>query len=159
GLTIDMEAFEACMEQQRERARGADAFANDYSDRLAIDATSEFTGYDGVVLREAQILGLYQDGNAVDSLAVGDEGLVVLDQTPFYAESGGQIGDTGVLVANGAEFTVKDTRKRQDAIVHVGKVTQGSLNVGQCLSPQVDEYRRLSIMQHHSATHLMHAAL
>ena len=158
-LTIDMEGFEACMEQQRERARGADAFANDYSDRLAIDVASEFTGYDGIALPEAQILGLYKDGDAVESLATGDEGLVVLDQTPFYAESGGQIGDTGVLVTNGVEFTVQDTRKRQDAIVHVGKVSQGSLSVGQRLSPQVDEVRRLSIMQHHSATHLMHAAL
>lgn len=159
GLTIDMDEFEICMEQQRERARGADAFANDYSDRLVIDATSEFTGYEGTVLPEAKILGLYKDGEPVDTLQVGESGLVVLDQTPFYAESGGQIGDTGILVAAGVEFAVEDTRKRQEAIVHVGKVVEGSLTIGQDLSPQVDEARRLSIMQHHSATHLMHAAL
>src|SRR5699024_1645109 len=96
---------------------------------------------------------------AVDSLTVGEDGLVVLDQTPFYAEAGGQTGDTGVLVTNGVEFSVADTRKRQDAIVHVGKVIQGSLSVGQRLSPQVDEARRLGIMQHNSGTDLMHGDL
>src|SRR5699024_5269783 len=122
GLEVDMAGFDKAMEQQRERARGADAFAADYSDRLAIDSESEFTGYEGVVLPSANIVGLYKDGTAVQQLAVGEEGLVVLDRTPFYAEAGGQTGDTGQLVANDAVFAVADTRQRQAAIVHMGKV-------------------------------------
>src|SRR5699024_7398491 len=159
GLEVDMAGFDKAMEQQRERARGADAFAADYSDRLAIDSESEFTGYEGVVLPSANIVGLYKDGTAVQQLAVGEEGLVVLDRTPFYAEAGGQTGDTGQLVANDAVFAVADTRQRQAAIVHMGKVEQGTLAVGGEISPQVDAIRRRGIMRHHSATHLMHAAL
>lgn len=159
GLTIDMEGFEACMEEQRERARGADAFASDYSDRLAIDVASDFTGYEGVSLPQATVVGLYRDGEAVERLAEGEEGLVVLDKTPFYAEAGGQVGDTGLLSAENAAFRVTDTRSRQEAIVHIGVVERGELTLGQTLSPQVDEARRRTIMQHHSATHLMHAAL
>lgn len=159
NLEVDMDGFEQAMEQQRERARGADAFAADYSDRLAIEGDSEFTGYDGVSLPMANIVGLYKDGAAVQELVAGEEGLVVLDRTPFYAEAGGQTGDMGQLVANDATFAVADTRQRQAAIVHMGKVEQGTLTVGGEISPQVDAARRRSIMRHHSATHLMHAAL
>lgn len=159
NLEVDMDGFEQAMEQQRERARGADAFAADYSDRLAIEGDSEFTGYDGVSLPMANIVGLYKDGAAVQELVADEEGLVVLDRTPFYAEAGGQTGDMGQLVANDATFAVADTRQRQAAIVHMGKVEQGTLTVGGEISPQVDAARRRSIMRHHSATHLMHAAL
>ncbi|HLR16731.1 MAG TPA: alanine--tRNA ligase [Alcanivoracaceae bacterium] len=159
ALEVDMEGFEKAMEQQRERARGADAFAADYSDRLAIDASSEFTGYEGTSLPEATVVALYKDGETVQKLAAGEEGLVVLNRTPFYAEAGGQSSDTGLLVANDATFEVTDTRQRQAAIVHMGKVANGELEVGQGLSPQVNKQRRRGIMRHHSATHLMHAAL
>ncbi|MEY1661619.1 alanine--tRNA ligase [Isoalcanivorax beigongshangi] len=158
GLTVDMDGFETAMAAQRERARGADAFANDYSDRLNIDAATDFSGYQ-LLDDQGEIVALYRDGEAVDSLAVGEDGLVVLNRTPFYAESGGQVGDTGVLLSNAGRFEVSDTRKRQQAHVHHGRVSEGTLRVGERVGAAVDTARRNAIMRHHSATHLMHAAL
>ncbi|EKF73033.1 alanyl-tRNA synthetase [Alcanivorax hongdengensis A-11-3] len=157
-LSVDMEGFEKAMEAQRERARGAGSFANDYSDRLNIDAVTDFSGYEKLSDEDA-IVGLYRDGEAVDSLDAGEEGMVVLARTPFYAESGGQVGDSGFLVLGDNRFAVSDTKKRQAAHVHLGKVESGSLKVGDKVAAYVDVERRRAIMRNHSATHLMHAAL
>ncbi len=158
GLTLDMEGFEACMAQQRTRSRGADAFASNYNDRLQVDAVSDFSGYDRLA-DMSEVVALYRNGEAVPSLAAGEDGMVVLSNTPFYAESGGQVGDTGVLTNDGTRFVVADTRKRQQAHLHIGVLEQGSLKVGDRLAAHVDEQRRRAIMRNHSATHLMHAAL
>jgi len=158
GLTLDMEGFEACMAQQRTRSRGADAFANNYNDRLQVDAVSDFSGYERLA-DMSEVVALYRNGEAVQALSAGEDGMAVLSKTPFYAESGGQVGDTGVLTNDGTRFVVADTRKRQQAHLHIGVLEQGSLKVGDRLAAHVDEQRRLAIMRNHSATHLMHAAL
>jgi alanyl-tRNA synthetase len=158
GLTVDMDGFDQEMQAQRERARGAGAFANDYSDRLNIEAVTDFSGYEKHQ-DQAEVEGLYRDGAAVDSLEAGDTGMVLLKRTPFYAESGGQVGDRGVLVAGDARFNVEDTRKRGQAHIHVGTVSSGTLKVGDKVDAYVDVERRRAIMRHHSATHLLHAAL
>jgi alanyl-tRNA synthetase len=158
GLTLDMDGFEACMAQQRTRSRGADAFANNYSDRLQVDAVSDFSGYERLA-DMSEVVALYRNGEAVQSLNAGEDGMVVLSKTPFYAESGGQVGDTGVLTNDGTRFVVADTRKRQQAHLHIGVLEQGSLRAGDRLAAHVDEQRRRAIMRNHSATHLMHAAL
>ncbi|MDX1805163.1 MAG: alanine--tRNA ligase [Alcanivorax sp.] len=157
-LGVDMEGFEKAMDAQRERARGAGSFANDYSDRLNIDAVTDFSGYQKLSDEDA-IVGLYRDGDAVDSLNAGEEGMVVLARTPFYAESGGQVGDSGFLVLGDNRFAVSDTKKRQAAHVHLGKLESGTLKVGDMVAAYVDVERRRAIMRNHSATHLMHAAL
>ena len=157
-LTVDMAGFEKAMQAQRERARGAGSFANDYSDRLNIEAVTDFSGYEKLA-DEDEIVGLFKDGEAVDALLAGEEGMVVLASTPFYAESGGQVGDSGFLVQGDNRFAVSDTKKRQAAHVHLGKVESGSLKVGEKASAYVDVDRRRAIMRNHSATHLMHAAL
>ena len=158
GLSIDMDGFEACMAEQRERSRGADAFAADYSDRLQIDASTDFSGYDQLD-DQATVVALYRDGEEVKTLKSGETGMVVLDRTPFYAESGGQVGDIGLLAVGGAQFRVQDTRKRARAFVHIGVVEGGALSAGDKVSANVDSERRKAIMRNHSATHLMHAAL
>lgn len=158
GLTLDMDGFEACMAQQRSRSRGADAFANNYNDRLQVDAVSDFSGYERLA-DMSEVVALYRNGESVPSLSAGEDGMVVLSKTPFYAESGGQVGDTGVLTNDGTRFVVADTRKRQQAHLHIGVLEQGSLKVGDRLAAHVDEQRRRAIMRNHSATHLMHAAL
>ena len=158
GLSLDMDGFEACMAAQRERSRGADAFAADYSDRLQIDASSEFSGYE-LLEDQAKVVALYRNGEAVKQLADGETGMVVLDRTPFYAESGGQVGDLGVLQVGNTLFKVDDTRKRNQAHVHMGVVEGGALQAGDTVKAHVDSARRRAIMRNHSATHLMHAAL
>ena len=158
GLSIDMDGFEACMAEQRERSRGADAFAADYSDRLQIDACTDFSGYEQLD-DQATVVALYRDGEEVKTLQSGETGMVVLDRTPFYAESGGQVGDIGLLAVGGVQFRVQDTRKRARAFVHIGVVEGGALNAGDRVSANVDSERRKAIMRNHSATHLMHAAL
>ncbi|HEX5678534.1 MAG TPA: alanine--tRNA ligase, partial [Alcanivorax sp.] len=160
GLSVDMDGFDQAMQAQRERARGAGAFANDYSDRLNIEAVTDFSGYEKHQ-DQAEVEALYRDGAAVDSLEAGETGMVLLKRTPFYAESGGQVGDRGVLAAGGDEirFNVEDTRKRGQAHIHVGTVSTGTLKVGDKVDAYVDVERRRAIMRHHSATHLLHAAL
>ena len=135
-LTVDMAGFEKAMQAQRERARGAGSFANDYSDRLNIEAVTDFSGYEKLA-DEDEIVGLFKDGEAVDALLAGEEGMVVLASTPFYAESGGQVGDSGFLVQGDNRFAVSDTKKRQAAHVHLGKVESGSLKVGEKASAYV----------------------
>ena len=162
GLTVDMDGFDQEMQAQRERARGAGAFANDYSDRLNIEAVTDFSGYEKHQ-DQAEVEGLYRDGAAVDRLEAGETGMVLLKRTPFYAESGGQVGDRGVLAggtgADEIRFNVEDTRKRGQAHIHVGTVSTGTLKVGDKVDAYVDVERRRAIMRHHSATHLLHAAL
>ncbi|PSV45348.1 alanine--tRNA ligase [Photobacterium sp. GB-36] len=158
GFTIDEDGFEAAMEEQRQRARDAGNFGVDYNTAIKVDAETEFCGYsatDG----EGEIVALYRDGIAVDSVNAGEEALVVLTNTPFYAESGGQCGDSGILTAEGVLFNVADTQKFGAAIGHKGQVAEGTLTVGQKLTASVDSTRRAAISLNHSATHLMHAAL
>jgi alanyl-tRNA synthetase len=158
GLSVDEEGFEAAMEGQRERARASSKFSAAGGDGLKTDAQTKFLGYEGTE-GSSEIVALFRDGASVAQLEAGDDGAVVLASTPFYAESGGQIGDTGILVSDGKLFRVDDTQKSGDANVHFGAVEQGSLKVGETLEAIVDEERRQAIRLNHTATHLMHAAL
>ncbi len=157
-LTIDQAGFELAMEAQRDRARAASRFGGDADGGLQSDAITEFCGYDGTD-GEGEVVALYKDNEPTDALAKGEVGAVVLSETPFYAESGGQIGDTGVLESTAATFSVIDTKKSGDATVHYGSVLKGVVNVGDRLAAHVDAERRQAIRLNHSATHLMHAAL
>ncbi len=157
-LTVDEDGFEAAMGKQRDRARAASKFAAAGGDSFKTDVQSEFLGYDGTEAA-SEIIALFKDGKSADSLAIGEEGAVILSSTPFYAESGGQIGDEGILVADGKLFGVADTQKNAKAIVHFGVVERGELNVGDPVEAVVDADRRQSIRLNHTATHLMHAAL
>jgi alanyl-tRNA synthetase len=157
-LTIDETGFEAAMAEQRDRARAASKFAATADGEIRTDAESDFSGYEGTEA-SSEILALYRDGQQVDVLATGEEGAVVLSTTPFYAESGGQIGDTGILAETGRLFQVVDTQKSGNAIVHYGAVEEGELKTGDAIDAIVDEERRQAIRLNHSATHLMHAAL
>jgi len=158
NLKIDEAGFEKAMEQQRQRAREASGFGADYSNVISIDAASAFKGYDQLDLA-ASVKALYVDGVAVEEVAAGQEAVVVLDETPFYGESGGQVGDTGLLKGKNAEFSVQDTQKYGQAIGHIGKLTAGHLRISDRVEAQVDEARRARIRLNHSATHLLHAAL
>ncbi|MCL7461279.1 alanine--tRNA ligase [Pseudomonas sp. NW5] len=159
GLTVDEDGFEREMQAQRERARSASAFGMDYNSLIKIEADTLFTGYDGT-FGQGQILALLREGESVEQLGEGEEGVVVLDRTPFYAESGGQVGDCGYLSdAAGVRFDVRDTTKAGGAHLHHGVVAEGSLRVGQVLEAQVDGSVRGATALNHSATHLLHAAL
>ena len=157
-LTLDMDGFDAAMAEQKARSKSGDAFANDYSDRLQIDSKTDFSGYEKTDA-SVEVVALFRDGQEVPQLQAGEEGAVLLASTPFYAESGGQVGDTGELVAAGVRFEVQDTRKRQQAFLHVGRLAEGMLAKGDRLTAQVNVARRHAIMRNHSATHLLHAAL
>ena len=157
-LTVDQEGFAAAMGQQRDRARAASKFRSAGGDAFKTDAESEFLGYDGTEAG-SEIVSLYKDGGPVTALAAGEEGAVILSATPFYAESGGQIGDTGILVTDGKLFQVGDTQKSGKAIVHFGNMEQGELRVGDKVEAAVDADRRQAIRLNHTATHLVHAAL
>ena len=158
-LKIDMPGFEAEMALQRERARASSHFAAVDAGGLDIAGCSEFTGYEREV-DQATVTGLFVNGESVDSLQAGTQGIVVLDHTPFYAESGGQVGDRGVLRKTGGVFRVLDTRKQgEGAIIHIGELTQGAVSKGDQLEAVVDHQRRAATRLNHSATHLLHAAL
>jgi len=158
GLTIDQAGFDAAMEAQRGRARAASKFGAELRDTVKLTGKTDFSGYDRLA-ETALVTSLIFDGAVVDTLRPGQEGRVVLDHTPFYAESGGQIGDTGMLIGAGARFTVRDTQKIGASIAHVGVLDQGELRIGDVVEAQVDAERRNSIALNHSATHLLHAAL
>ncbi|MBS0848804.1 alanine--tRNA ligase [Citrobacter sp. JGM124] len=158
NITVDEAGFEAAMEEQRRRARDASGFGADYNAMIRVDGASEFNGYDHHAFN-ATVRALFVDGKPVEQIHQGDEAVVILDKTPFYGESGGQVGDTGTLDANGTQFVVSDTQKYGQAIGHQGKLVIGSLAVGQVLLAEVDEARRNRIRLNHSATHLLHAAL
>ncbi|MBM2676707.1 alanine--tRNA ligase [Klebsiella pneumoniae] len=158
NIKVDEAGFEAAMEEQRRRARESSGFGADYNAMIRVDGASEFKGYDHLELN-GKVTALFIDGKAVDSVSAGKEAVVILDQTPFYAESGGQVGDKGELKGAGFSFAVSDTQKYGQAIGHIGKVASGSLKVGDAVQADVDEARRQRIRLNHSATHLMHAAL
>ncbi|HFW3111672.1 TPA: alanine--tRNA ligase [Salmonella enterica subsp. diarizonae serovar 61:r:-] len=158
NINVDEAGFEAAMEEQRRRAREASGFGADYNAMIRVDSASEFKGYDHLELN-GNVTALFVDGKAVEAINAGQEAVVVLDQTPFYAESGGQVGDKGELKGAGFTFAVDDTQKYGQAIGHLGKLSAGALKVGDAVQADVDEARRARIRLNHSATHLMHAAL
>ncbi len=156
-LTIDVEGFDKEMAAQRKRAQQASQFGVDYNERLKSSQRSEFTGYNDVA-GQSNIVELFADGKLVEELEPGQQGVVVLSQTPFYAESGGQIGDIGRLTVNGGEFVVTDTKYIGKAIAHHGHA-EVALKVGDEVQAQIDAERRAAVKRNHSATHLVHAAL
>jgi len=158
GLTIDQAGFDSAMEAQRGRARAASKFGSDLRDSVKLSGKTDFLGYDRLA-DDGVVTALIFDGAVVQELRPGQEGQVVLDHTPFYAESGGQIGDSGVLVGAASRFTVRDTQKIGTSFAHVGVLDTGELRVGDTVAAQVDGERRTAIALNHSATHLLHAAL
>lgn len=157
-LTIDEAGFEREMDAQRERARSASAFGMDYNSLVKVDSATEFLGYEATE-GQGKIIALYKDGQAVDQLGEGEQGVVVLDRTPFYAESGGQVGDTGYLQAGAARFDVRDTTKTGGAFLHHGVVASGALVIGSPVEAKVDAEVQHATSLNHSATHLLHEAL
>ncbi len=157
-LTIDETGFEVEMAAQRQRARDAGKFAVDYNSIVKVEGETQFDGYDATQ-GQGQIVAIYKDGEQVEEVVEGDEALIVLNQTPFYAESGGQIGDTGVFKNDTGIFEVQDTKKSGGAFVHQGIVTMGSLKATQNVEAIVKADLREATARNHSATHLLHAAL
>ncbi|MFD2110234.1 alanine--tRNA ligase [Thiorhodococcus fuscus] len=159
GLTLDMEGFEQAMAQQKERARAASQFGAAQTQEIQVQGETDFCGYERLQ-EEGTVVALYRDGTSCDALESGEEGLVILDITPFYGESGGQVGDRGWLTTETARFEVTDTQKKGGGVmIHVGRVLEGSLTVGDRVDARVDAGRRLETALNHSATHLLHAAL
>jgi len=158
NIKVDEAGFEAAMEEQRRRARESSGFGADYNAMIRVDGSSEFEGYEHLETN-GKVTALFVDGKAVDSISAGQAAVVVLDKTPFYAESGGQVGDKGELKGSDFSFAVNDTQKYGQAIGHQGTLASGTLKVGEGVQAIVDEARRARIRLNHSATHLMHAAL
>ncbi|MBT8130324.1 MAG: alanine--tRNA ligase, partial [Gammaproteobacteria bacterium] len=157
-LTVDHAGFEVAMKAQRERARSASQFGVDYNRVIDVNQDTVFTGYDRVE-QNSKILEIFVDGDAVDIIGQDQRAVVVLDETPFYAESGGQVGDTGKLISDSAVFLVEDTQKQGKAILHFGIIDSGSLRKGESAHAEINNQMREAIKRNHSATHLMHAAL
>lgn len=157
-LEIDEAGFEACMEAQRERGRSASQFGVDYNKDVQVDCDTVFTGYEHVT-QSSVVAELFAGADSVDELTEGQQGMVVLNETAFYGESGGQVGDTGSLTSANANFIVRDTQKQGKSILHIGEVVSGSIKKGDQLSAEIDFASRKAISRNHSATHLMHAAL
>jgi alanyl-tRNA synthetase len=158
GLTIDQAGFDSAMGAQRERARAASRFSVDLRGGAAVGARTQFQGYDGLSA-DGCVIALLKDGASVEALRTGERGEVVLDRTPFYAEAGGQVGDTGELAGPGVRFIVEDTQKRSAAHSHIGRVADGAIQLGDMLAANVDGARRRAVALNHTATHLLHAAL
>ena len=159
GLQVDEAGFEREMSAQRERARAASKFQAGSSSELQIDAQSEFTGYEASS-EQTRLIAILRDGQAVDSLQAGEEAVLFLERTPFYAESGGQVGDAGMIEAADARFKVSDVQAlKPGAPGHIGKLQMGSLKLGDSVAAKIDVQRRAAIQRNHSATHLLHAVL
>ncbi|WP_439518439.1 alanine--tRNA ligase [Hydrogenophaga sp.] len=159
GLSVDEAGFHAAMDKQKAQARAAGKFKMDKALEYS-GAVNKFVGYDELVYKNVGVVALYRDGMSVERLQQGESGLVVLDTTPFYAESGGQVGDSGVLQSNHARFEVEDTQKiKADVFGHHGVVKSGELVVGQTVDAEVNTTLRAATVRNHSATHLMHKAL
>ncbi|MGC9422724.1 alanine--tRNA ligase [Vibrio sp.] len=158
GFTIDEAGFETAMEEQRQRAREAGHFGTDYNRLIKVEGQSEFCGYNAVQ-QASPVLAMFVDGQEVNALSAGDKAIVVLEKTPFYAESGGQCGDTGVLKTASGVFQVEDTQKLGHAIAHYGLLQEGVMAKEDQVEAIVDAKRRAAISLNHSATHLLHAAL
>jgi len=161
-LSLDIEGYEEAMNAQRQRARAAGSFKVDYTQQLQLEGKTDFTGYkntqgSGTVV--ALIKGSEKDSEVVDTLSSGEEAIVVLDQTPFYAESGGQVGDSGYLRASAIEFEVQDCQKQGNHYLHIGVLTSGTISTGQQLEAEVNDEVRQATSLNHSATHILHAAL
>jgi len=157
NLTIDYPGFEQAMNQQRQRSQAASQFAADYGKSLEVSGKTEFTGHERVS-DQAKVMTLFRDQQSVNALQAGDQGIVVLDRTPFYAEAGGQVGDKGQIYFLNGCFQVSDTQKQQQVVLHIGTMQQGELTVDMQVNAEVDSSRQ-AIMLNHSATHLLHAAL
>ncbi|MTW21967.1 alanine--tRNA ligase [Allochromatium palmeri] len=159
GLELDMAGFEQAMARQKERARAASQFGAAQTLDIQIQGETDFCGYERLQ-EAATIVALYRDGESCDALETGEEGIVILDRSPFYGESGGQVGDRGWLTVETARFEVQDTQKKGDGVlVHIGQVSDGPLTVGDRVDARVDVERRCATALNHSATHLLHAAL
>ena len=158
GYSLDMEGYEACMEEQRKRARSASQFGLDYSDSIRIEGSTQFCGYEHLE-NQATVVALYSAGEAVEAVSVDAKLVVILDNTSFYAESGGQVGDSGYLHTDRAKIEISDCRKAGDHHMHIGRVMSGELKVGEQVSTSVDASVRQATALNHSATHLLHAAL
>lgn len=158
NLKIDQAEFEKQMEAQRERGRQASRFDMDYDASIAVETVSEFTGYESIE-DEGTVKEIFVNNQSVKTIQEGESGLIVLDQTPFYAESGGQVGDRGMLKSKQATFEAIDTQKQSNAHAHIGKQISGALNIGDNVHAHVDAVHRQATVLNHSATHLMHAAL
>ena len=158
GLGVDMEGFEFEMNRQRERARAAKYFVVDYSDGLKLEGQTAFTGYD-YLQGASTTTQLIVDGEAVECASVGQQVAVILDETPFYGESGGQVGDQGYLCWSDGKMAVKDVQKKGDLVLHLGILDEGTLSIGDRVETHVDENKRRTTALNHSATHLAHAAL
>ncbi|PHS23938.1 MAG: alanine--tRNA ligase [Methylophaga sp.] len=158
NLTMDVAGFERAMEAQRTRARAASQFAGALSDQVNIEGETEFLGYNST-RQQAVITSILVDGEHIDQLHQGQQGILVLDHSPFYAESGGQAGDLGQISTNNANFEVTDTRKQGKVFTHIGVCEHGDFNVGDTVSAHIDEHNRTATELNHSATHLLHAAL
>lgn len=157
-LTLDMDGYDAAMEQQRRRSQDAGSFAIDYNAVLKLDGHTEFTGYEGTE-GNGTVTAILKGGEMTEAINAGEEGIVLLDRTPFYGESGGQVGDCGYLASDDARFEVRDTTKGSDQHLHHGVVLSGSIKVGDSLDATVDASVRQATALNHSATHLLHAAL
>ncbi|WP_447894062.1 alanine--tRNA ligase [Vreelandella sp. GE22] len=159
GVKLDEEGFQQALEAQRERARAASQFGADYSANIELDGTTDFTGYE-LLADDAKVTALVDsEGNALAALEAGQKGIVVLDRTPFYGESGGQVGDTGYLHVEGGRFQVNDTQKQSGHHLHQGVMVEGTLSVGADVRGEVDTGLRAATVRNHSATHLLHEAL
>ncbi|MEE3653049.1 MULTISPECIES: alanine--tRNA ligase [unclassified Brenneria] len=158
GLKVDEQGFDRAMEAQRQRAREASGFGVDYNNLVRVDATTPFCGYEQT-RQQSNVIAIYHNGKAVEQLDAGEDAVVFLNETPFYGESGGQVGDRGELNGANGSFVVQDTQKYGQAIGHIGKLTQGLLRVNDSVDAMVDSERRDRIRLNHSATHLLHAAL
>jgi alanyl-tRNA synthetase len=158
GLSIDEAGFKVEMEKQRARAKEASSFGVNYNDVLKLDLDTPFTGYQHLS-QSTQVVALYKEGVEVTGLIAGDDAVVVLAETPFYAESGGQVGDAGVLTLADGRFVVQETLKAGKAIIHKGQLQLGTLEQGATVVASVDEARRQAVALNHSVTHLLHAAL
>lgn len=157
-LQLDMPGFEAAMKKQRTLSQQGSQFAVDYTKQIKVEQQTQFSGYE-LLADQALVVGLFKGNQPVETLNADDDGFVVLDRTPFYAESGGQMGDKGLLCKGAAQFQVHDTTKAGQAHVHHGRLLQGELSVGDVISCEVDSDNRRAIALNHSATHLLHAAL
>ena len=157
-LTVDMDGFELAMEQQRQRARASGGFAVDYNDKLDLQGVTDFIGYEHLE-GSAEVVALFVAGEAVHQLSAGQSGIVVLNHTPFYGESGGQVGDRGQLSWDQGQFLVKDCTKEAKSHLHHGELVEGILSIGDKVFAQIDEQARQATACNHSATHLLHAAL
>ena len=158
GYSLDMEGYDTCMDAQRTRARAASQFSVDYTNTIRLDGTTEFRGYEVTEL-SAEIIGLYSAGQAVDNVSEGADVALILAQTAFYAESGGQVGDKGFLTQGSAVIEVSDCRKVGNHHVHIGQVVSGQFTVGEQVEATVDKTQRHAVTLNHSATHLLHEAL